>query len=159
MYSWKWLDYSTQGHRIVHLSCRAHTAVALEFGAGGDWGFLLVLILKLWAAGRHGADRLQSSFSLRDVHGCGQFTFTLNLQCFSFWLLGCIKIDQQRLAHIGQAFCHWPAFPSYIPFSSLVFGFDWVNMIFKVSSTFSAKRGCSDYKPAFFLKLPVYHNI
>lgn len=115
----KWLCYSRQDHGIVHLNCRAHTAVT-EFWVVGMGAGCWHWYSKTVRSRKHEAERLLSSFSrfsLRDVHDFGQFSFTLNLQrVLPFGSLGVLRLNTD-LRILGKP-STWPSFLFCRTFSS-----------------------------------------
>lgn len=102
----KWLCYSRQNHGIVHLNCRAHTAMT-EFwvmGIGaGCWHWYSKTVGSRKARGWKALVQLLLLLPKRHARLWTILFHSKPSACASFWLFGCVKIEH-RLAHIRQAF-------------------------------------------------------
>lgn len=96
----KWLDYSAQGHGIMHSSCRAHTAMTLAFWVRGRLELAAGTDThELWAVGGHQADRLQSSFSLRPAWLAVHLHSTPSV-CCSFGSLAVFRLNTETCTRL-----------------------------------------------------------
>lgn len=92
----KWLDYSAQGHGIMHSSCRAHTAMTLAFWVRGR--LELAAGTDTQTVGSRRPPGWQAPVQL--LPQTGMTGSSPSLQTFSvlfFWLFGCVQIEHRDL--------------------------------------------------------------